>query len=394
MNATNGEMEKILRDDLEKLKAPEGYFRAGLPKYNTLYGRDALIVGWQMLTIDPQIAKNTLKILAKLQGKKSKIKNEEEPGKIIHEYVKFWSREGLTPKHLLSKLFLGYPYYGSADSTPLFIILAAFYFEKTGDADFLKEIWPNIEAAVNWLRYFGDKDGDGFIEYKRKNPFGLYHQAWKDTPYLFPRQPPHKISSPVAAVEIQGYAYLAYKKIAGLSKEIFGKPRKELEQLAENLKRNFDEKFWMGDFFAFCLDGEKRPHKIYASNPGHLLFTGIIEKSRIPPFIERLTQEDLWSPYGIRTLSSEDPSFKPDFRVQGPVFSHDNWIIIQGLKKAGYFTEAEELSSNLIKAFQCMGFMPECFGVKKTGEIIPEKMACCPQAWSSAALLDLIINNK
>lgn len=386
-------MKNMLIGDLGKLRSKEGYFRAGMPRYNTLYGRDSLIVSWELLNTDPLVAKNTLRVLASLQGKKIKMKNEEEPGRIIHEYVKFWSREGLSARRILSKLFLGYPYYGSVDSTPLFIIVSAFYFEKTGDSDFLKEIWPNIEASVYWLRYFGDKDGDSFIEYKRKNLFGLYHQSWKDTPYFFPRKYLHDISSPIAVVEMQGYAYLAYKKVSWLSGEIFQRPRPELDELAEKLKKNFNEKFWIGDFFAFCLDGQKQQHKINASNQGHLLFTSIIEEQKIPLLIERLSKDDLWSPYGIRTLSNKDPSFRPDYRIQGPIFPHDNWIIIQGLKKAGYKDKADELKRNLIKAFQLMGFIPECFG-EKDGKIIPEKRYCYPQAWSSAALLDLATNDN
>lgn len=388
---TRDETINKLWDDLKKLKAPEGYFRAGLPRYNTLFGRDSLIAGWQLLGIDPLVAKNTLGVLAKLQGKRLRIKNEEEPGKILHEDVKFLSKEGL--RRLPAKMFCGYPYYGSIDSTPLFIIVAALYFEETGDAEFLKEIWPNIMSAVIWLKYFGDRDGDCLIEYQRKNLFGSYHQGWKDSFHF-----PHKISSPVAVVEVQGYAYLAYKKFCWLSQKLFQKPWPNIETLAENLKRRFNEKFWIGDFFAFCLDGKKQPLRIYTSNPGHLLFTGIIDEkrnnageSRILQLVKRLISDDLWTPYGIRTLSEKDPCFGADLRVSGPVWPHDNWIIIQGLRKTGYFAYADELEANLIKAFEKIGFMPECYGVKN-GEIIPERSACYPQAWSSAALLNLLIN--
>ncbi len=377
-------MIKMLWSDLGKLKAPEGYFRAGMPKYNTLFGRDSLIVSWQLLKIDPLVAKNTLRILAEFQGKRIRTKSEEEPGRIIHEYVRFWGKEGL--KRLPAKIFCGYPYYGSVDSTPLFVILAAFYFEETGDAEFLKEIWPNIKSAMVWLKYFGDKDRDCFIEYQRRNPFGIYHQAWKDSFHF-----PHKILSPVAVVEAQGYAYLAYKKYIGLSQKLFGEPQPHFEKLADNLKRRFNERFWIGDFFAFCLDGEKRPLKIYTSNPGHLLFTGIVDEEKIFPLIKRLTDDDLWTPYGIRTLSDKDSSFKADLRVSGPVWPHDNWIIIQGLRRVGYFAYADQIKASLIKALKEIGFMPECYGVKNS-KIIPEKSACWPQAWSSAALLNLLIN--
>jgi len=377
-------MIRQLWDDLERLKASEGYFRAGLPRYNTLFGRDSLIAAWQLLKIDPTVAKNTLKVLAGLQGKKSWTKNEEEPGRIVHEYAKLWSKEGL--KRLPAKIFLGYPYYGSIDSTSLFVILAAFYFEKTGDAEFIKEIWQNIKDAVIWMKYYGDRDSDCFLEYKRKNPFGLYHQGWKDS-FRFP----HKISLPIAVVEVQGYAYLAYRKFSELSQKLFGEPQPHFEKLAGNLKRRFNERFWMGDFFAFCLDGKKVPQKIYTSNPGHLLFTGIVDDDKLSKLVGRLTGSDLWTPYGIRTLSFLDPDFKLDLRVGGPVWPHDNWMIIQGLRERGYFCLAEQIKAGLIRAFEEIRFIPECFGVKN-GKIIPEKSACYPQAWASAAMLNLLIN--
>ena len=383
---TKYEMIEKLWSDLKKLKTPEGYFRAGLPRYNTLFGRDSLIAAWQLLKIDPMVAKNTLFALAELQGKKNRTKNEEEPGRIIHETVELWSKEGL--KRLPAKIFCGYPYYGSIDSTPLFIILAAFYLEKTGDEEFLREIWPHIEKAVIWMRFYGDKDNDGFIEYKRKNPFGLYHQGWKDS-FLFP----HKISSPVAVVEVQGYTYLAYKKYCELSQKLFQKSQPHFEALTQSLKENFNKKFWIDDFFAFCLNGEKQPLKIYTSNPGQLLFTEIIDESKLPIVVERLTNDDLWTPYGIRTLSEKDPHFKADLRVSGPVWPHDNWIIIQGLRKVGYFAFAEQIKAGLIKAFEEIGFMPECFGIKN-GKIIPERNACYPQAWASAGLLNLMFNEQ
>jgi len=185
------EIKNKLLTDINKLKAPEGYLRAGYPNYFTLFGRDSLISSWQMIEIDPAIAKNTLKILAKYQGKVTNSKSEEEPGKILHEY-RFKHKDQLALPHLQ------FPYFGSVDSTPLFIIVAEKYFKKTNDKKFLLQIWDNIISALNWLLVYGDPDQDHFIEYKRKNPYGLFHQGWRDD-----IEDHLKITPPVAIVEVQ-----------------------------------------------------------------------------------------------------------------------------------------------------------------------------------------------
>jgi len=203
---TKEKIKKQLLEDIERLKTKEGFLLAGLPIYNRLFGRDSLIVSWQLLDIDPSVAKHTLDILASLQGKRVNKKREEEPGRILHE------TDFNKKRH--PKGYFPFPYYGSIDSTPLFLIVFSFYFKKTKDIKFLKSHFPNLISAINWIINYGDKDGDLFIEYERQNPKGLFHQGWKDnfSDHL-------RIKPPVALVEIQGYQYLAFIEMA----EIYGR---------------------------------------------------------------------------------------------------------------------------------------------------------------------------
>jgi len=191
------EIKNKLRRDVEKLRSPYGYLNAGYPRYYTLFGRDSIISAWQMLKIDPSIAQATLQILSKYQGKTVDPKSEEEPGKILHEHR-------FDPKEQAELPKWKFPYYGSIDSTPLYIFLAAEYLKTTNNTAFISKIWKNIQAAFKWIINYGDKDGDSYIEYQRMNPYGLFHQGWRDgiEDHL-------KIKPPVAIVEVQGYVYAA-----------------------------------------------------------------------------------------------------------------------------------------------------------------------------------------
>jgi len=277
-------IKRRLLQDIEKLKTVAGYLNAGYPRYCTLFGRDSLISAWQMLEIDSAIARATLQILAKYQGKTNNPKAEEEPGKILHEHRFNSKQQAELPEW-------DFPYYGSVDSTPLFIILANKYLEQTGDKSFLLNVWSNIIAAFNWITNHGDKDGDGYIEYERKNPHGLFHQGWRDgvEDHL-------KIRPPVAIVEAQGYVYAAYQAIHRLAKNLNqNEVSKQAPTRAQVLKRKFNKEFWMKEerYYALALDKEKRQRKAVTSSPGHLLFTGILSKDKINPLVRRLFQQDL-----------------------------------------------------------------------------------------------------
>lgn len=381
------EIKRKLLQDIEKLKTAEGYLKAGYPRYNTLFGRDSLISAWQMLKIDSSIARATLQVLAKHQGKAVNPRAEEEPGKILHEY-RFSSKGQMELPNW------DFPYYGSVDSTPLFIILAAKYLQQTGDRTFLLNKWNNITAAFNWIINYGDSDGDGYIEYERKNPYGLFHQGWRDgvEDHL-------KIKPPVAIVEAQGYAYTAYQSTITLAKNLNqNNVAKDAFSRARVLKRKFNRDFWMEreNYYALALDGEKKPREAVTSNPGHLLFTGIIAKDRIKPLISRLFQPDLWTPYGIRNHSSEEPDFDPYSYQCGSVWPHDNWIAYKGLMVLGFSSYAERIEKALLNTYMVLGKIPELYAVAN-GKIVdlsdsPVKgVSANPlAAWASAGLLEMI----
>ena len=382
--AINSQLERIkIRQQLLKeiytLKDRKGFLRAGLPHFNRLFGRDSLIAAWQLLDWNPGICKATLEILSQLQGKVFNDEREEEPGKIIHEtdLEKSWHPDGYFP----------FPYYGSVDSTPLFLILFAFYFKKTKDRKFLQNHWENILMALHWMEECGDKDKDYFLEYERKNPNGLFHQGWKDG-----FEDTLKIEPPVALVEVQGYQYKALKEIS-----VLAETRKDidladkLKDRAKNLKDEFNEKFWMEEenYFALGLNGKKEQRRAITSNPGRCLFTDIMDEEKRQKVVKRLFEEDLWTPFGIRTHSTKEPDFDHHVYHLGSVWPHDNWIIAQGVKKHGFMEEYQKIRQALFSAYRALGFLPEHYGVIDD-KIIPIPSATYPQAWATCALFNFL----
>ncbi|MCH8986946.1 amylo-alpha-1,6-glucosidase, partial [Patescibacteria group bacterium] len=271
------QIRKQLLKEIKQLKDRRGFLNAGIPQFNRLFGRDALIVAWQLLEWNPGICKATLEVLSQEQGKVFHDEREEEPGKILHEtdFDSKWHPDGLFP----------FPYYGSVDSTPLFLIVFAFYHKKTKDRKFLEHHWENILMALHWMEENGNRNNNSFLEYERKNPKGLYHQGWKDG-----SQDHLKIHPPVAIVEAQGYEYKALKEIS-----VLAETRKDidladkLKDRAKNLKDEFNEKFWMEEenYFALGLSGKKKQRKSITSNPGRCLFTNIIDEEKIEKVVER-----------------------------------------------------------------------------------------------------------
>ncbi len=383
-------MRRRLLQDVKKLKTVEGYLNAGYPRYNTLFGRDSLISAWQMLKIDPSIARATLQILAKYQGKTINPRAEEEPGKILHEYR-------FTPEEQAELPEWSFPYYGSVDSTPLFIVLAGKYFQQTGDKTFILDTWSNIIAAFHWITSYGDSDGDNYVEYERKSPHGLFHQGWRDgvEDHL-------RIKPPVAIVEVQGYVYAAYQSIISLAKSISqNNVSKEALSRVQSLKEKFNKDFWMEkeNYYALALDGEKRQRNVITSNPGHLFFTGIVSKDKIDPTVSRLFKPDLWTPYGLRSHSSEEPDFDPYGYHCGTVWPHDNWIVYKGLEVLGFEGYANRIKKALVKAYLELGKIPELYAVVGNkivdlSESPVKGVSANPlQAWASAGLLEMIWNN-
>jgi len=371
---------------LNQLRTPQGYLLAGKPRYATLFGRDSLIAAWQTLSVDPSIAASTLRVLASFQGRRVDTTSEEEPGKILHEH---WFDLG-AQKELPDWKF---PYYGSIDSTLLFLIVADSYVESTGDASLLEELWDAFEAAYRWMIEFGDRDADGYVEYVRRNPHGLFHQGWKDgsADHL-------RIEPPVAMVEVQGYAVAAHRAYARLARRRGASDAADrAEAAAAKTRQALNRDFWMSErqFFALALNGSKKPREAITSNPGQLLAVDAVASDRVGPLVKRLFEPDLWTPYGIRTLASSESDFDPYGYHTGTVWPHDNWFIYRGLRSHGRESEATRIREALLRTWQELGKIPELYAVVD-GVLVDlsrpgSRTRANPlQAWSSAALLDMI----
>ena len=280
------------------------------------------------------------------------------------------------------------------DSTPLFLIVGDAYLRATHDDALAAELWPSFAAAHEWMRTYGDADRDGFIEYVRRNPRGLFHQGWKDG-----SEDHLKIEPPVALVEVQGYAVAAYEAFArlaadrGLEEATDGARRK-----AASLRARLNEAFWevgMG-FFGLALDRSKRLRRAVTSNPGHLLLCGAVEPRRLDAVVERLFRPDLWTPYGIRTHAASEPDFDPTSYQLGSVWPHDNWFLYRGLLTAGRPREADRVREALLRARAGLGKIPELYAVvgdrlvDLSGATTAGARANPLQAWASAGLLDMV----
>ncbi|MFH1401974.1 MAG: amylo-alpha-1,6-glucosidase [Parcubacteria group bacterium] len=378
------EITSRLKANIEILREPQyGYIYAGITRFPALFGRDSCIVSWQLIDYDLTIARKIIDLLIELQGKEINNLREEEPGKIVHE----WHPNPAEYKPLPWPL----PYYGSVDSTPLFILLCGLYFEKSSDIDWLTTSWPHIILALDWCEKYGDFDEDILLEYEKKNPNGLFHQGWKDG-----RADHLRLKPPVKIVEAQGYYYAALRQAAKLALKLKNETlAMRLIKRSEKLKDIFLKEFWLPEekFFATALSKSKIPDKRISSNPGHLLFTGILDdkNDKIKAVADRLFQKDMWTPYGIRTHAASNPDFDPMSYHLGSIWPHDNWIIAQGFKKYGYIREYEKIKQALLGAYYSLGEIPELYAVNN-GRIERIPNACSPQAWASAALLNFIIN--
>jgi glycogen debranching enzyme len=365
--------------------------RAGAPRYATLFGRDSLIASWQTLDTDPTIAAATLRILASYQGRVVDRVSEEQPGKILHEHR-------FDPASRAELPHWKFPYYGSVDSTLLFLIVGEAYLKKTGDHQLAQELWKAFRSAYGWMTRYGDADADCFVEYERTNPAGLFHQGWKDG-----SEDHLGIRPPVALVEVQGYAYAAHKAFAYLAKAMGESPGASgALETAEDLRGRLNRDFWLEDqgFFAFALNGTKQVRRAVTSNPGHLLLCGAVEPRRLDPLVSRLFSPDLWTPFGVRTHASTEPDFDPTSYHLGSVWPHDNWFLYRGLLAVGRDAEARRVRKALLNAYVALGKIPELYAVvddrivdlsqKRTVLGRPNPV----QAWASAGLLDMISRDK
>jgi glycogen debranching enzyme len=357
---------------------------AGIPWYVAPFGRDSLLTGYQCLMLSPQLARDTLLALAQVQARSDEPWRDAEPGKILHELrVGELAGAGLVPHT---------PYYGTVDATPLFVILAAAYYRWTADLETLATLHPALDAALEWIDRYGDQDGDGFVEYERRSPAGLANHGWKDSEDAIVHADGKLADGPIALVEAQGYVYLAKTSIAELY-EAFGEPdrARELRSQARALRATFNDAFWNPDegTLALALDGRKRQVASVTSNPGQCLYCGIVDDDKADPVAERLMAEDMFSGWGIRTLSSQSPAYNPMSYHNGSVWPHDNAIIAAGLKRYGHSGATMRIATSLfgIAARSRDYRLAELYcGFDRAGntEIVNYPVACVPQAWAAA----------
>lgn len=381
-------------DDLNALQmwmGDEQVISAGIPWYSTVFGRDAIITSLQTLILNPAIAKNTLRYLAHYQGRKEDSFTEEEPGKIMHEL-----RQGEMARN---KEIPHVPYYGTIDATPLWLILLHETWQWTGDRQLVEDLLPNVEKALKWIEIYGDKDGDGFVEYTGSaHGKGLVNQGWKDSGDGVPFPDGTLPKPPIALVEVQGYVYDAFMRMAALfaafgNKEWAGHLHKKASELREKILRDF----WMPEFemFALALDGTKQPIPTITSNAGHLLWSGVPDPQQARRVAEHLLNAEMYSGWGIRTLSAVHRVFNPMSYHDGSVWPHDNALIAMGLGRYGFRRSALPVLRGLHDAAACDEFqrLPELFcGISRTAGTHPVwyPVRCSPQAWSAGAFFMLL----
>jgi glycogen debranching enzyme len=386
--SANRVMNRSLRD-LSMLRThldDHEYFAAGIPWFAALFGRDAAITAIQTLAFDPQPAEETIRLLAKYQGKEKNAYRSEEPGKILHELrIGELARLGEIPHT---------PYYGTVDATPLFLMLLARHASWSGNLTLFHELKAQVDAALAWIWEYGDLDGDGYIEYQSISENGLVNQGWKDSGNPIVRADGSMADPPITLVEAQAYVYQALLSIANLY-EIDGETERSegLRGQAAELKARFNRDYWMDDrqFFALALEKDNRQVDSITSNVGHALWCGLIEHDKAHAVVQRLMADDMFAGWGIRTLSENNGSYNPSGYHIGSIWPFDNSIIAAGMRRYGFDAEAVKLFDGMVEA--AMHFrdfrLPELFSGFSRQEFntpVHYPVATHPQAWSAGAI--------
>ena len=379
--------------DLAALRMRTGEYRrplfaAGMPWFMTVFGRDTAITSLQTLLLGPEIAVGALEALAELQAQTEDPAIDAEPGKIVHEVRHGRCAETWFPR-----------YYGSIDATPLFLVLLAETWRWTDDPSLARRLHEPALLALEWIDRYGDRDGDGFVEYRRRTERGLANQSWKDSGDSQRFHDGRSAEPPIAPVEVQGYVYDAKRGLAELAREVWRDPAlaARLDREADELRKRFDEAFWVeerGGFYALALDGKKRPVDARCSNMGHLLWSGIALPERVQPTVDQLLSEELWSGWGIRTMASDAAAYNPISYHNGTVWPHDSALAVWGLARHGYVAEARRVARALIEAAAHFDWsLPEVFAGYARDETpfpIAYPTAARPQAWAAGTPILLV----
>jgi glycogen debranching enzyme len=365
---------------------------AGMPWFMTVFGRDTLLTCLQTMLFGPELARGALEVLADLQAREDDPDIDAEPGKIVHEV-----RRGKAAKTWFGR------YYGTVDATPLYLVLLSEVWRWTDDTPFVRQLQEPALRALAWIDQYGDRDGDGFVEYERRTPRGLENQSWKDSGDSQRFHDGRLAATPIAPCEVQGYVYDAKRRTAELAREVWRDTQlaQRLEAEADELRERFDQAFWVeerGGYYALALDGEKNRVDSLCSNIGHLLFSGIVPDDRVDQIVDRLMGDELWSGWGVRTMSTGEAGYNPLSYHNGTVWPHDNSLIAYGLARAGRWPEAHRIIRTMLTASGHFAYqLPEVFAGmhrSETGFPIAYPTAARPQAWAAGTpvlLLELLL---